>query len=234
MVVVDQLTDVTGLCDRHTVCAFRVAPLPIRALVLTDAAWVLAGAALSRLAGAAGWIADLTVRAIITALIIDDLTQSDIPFGDAVLTVRVTQLAWRTGVHAAALLVQIAARVFRHAVMTILITDLTLWTETLTLILSVDLAGVKVLRFARLAARVAVLTLRAIVVADPFDHRALRRGHGSAFCAVRCALLSFWTAVLTKIAVHHTKIGRRVVLTLPAVGVAALPIRTVITADIPL
>jgi hypothetical protein len=118
--------------------------------------------------------------------------------------------------------------------MTILITDLTLWTEALTLILSVDLAGVKVLRFAGLAARVAMLTLGAIIVADPIDHRALRRGHRSAFCAVRCALLSFWTAVLTKVAVHHTKIGRRNVLALPAVGVAALSIRTIITANITL
>lgn len=143
-------------------------------------------------------------------------------------------MPWRTGVHAAALLVQIAARVFRHAMVTIWITHLTLWAEALTLILSVDLTGVKVLRFAGLAARIAMLTLRAIIVADAVDHRALRRGHRAAFCAVRCALLSFWTAVLTKIAVHHTKIGRRDVLALSAVGVAALPIRTIITANITL
>ena len=143
-------------------------------------------------------------------------------------------MPWRTGVHAAALWVQIAARVFRHAMVTIWITHLTLWTEALTLILSVDLTGVKVLRFAGLAARVAMLTLGAIIVADAVDHRALRRGHWAAFCAVRCALLSFWTAVLTKIAVHHTKIRRRDVLALPAVGVAALPIRTIIAANITL
>jgi hypothetical protein len=118
--------------------------------------------------------------------------------------------------------------------MTIWITDLSVWAETLTLILSVDLTGVKVLRFAGLATRIAVLTIGTIIMADPVDHRALRRGHRSALCAVRCALLPFWAAVLAKIAVHHTKIGRRDVLALPAVGVAALPIRTIITANITL
>ena len=74
LVVVDQLADVTGLRNRHTVGAFRTAPLPIGAIVLTDAAWVLAHAALGRLTGSARGITDLTVRAIVTALVIDDLT----------------------------------------------------------------------------------------------------------------------------------------------------------------
>ena len=73
LVVVDQLTDVTGLSDRHTVSAFRTAPFTVGAVVLTDAAWVLAHAALSRLAGTTGWVADLTVRAVVTAFIVDHL-----------------------------------------------------------------------------------------------------------------------------------------------------------------
>ena len=74
LVVIDQLTDVTGLSHGHTVGAFRTAPFAIGAVVLADTAGVLAHAALSWLTGTTGGIADLTVRAVITTLVVDHLT----------------------------------------------------------------------------------------------------------------------------------------------------------------
>jgi hypothetical protein len=74
LVVIDQLTDVTGLSHGHTVGAFRTAPLSIGAVVLADTAGVLAHAALSWLTGTTGGIADLTVRAIVTASVVGHLT----------------------------------------------------------------------------------------------------------------------------------------------------------------
>jgi hypothetical protein len=203
LVAVDDLTDIARLGDWNTVVAFGVAPLPGRAGVLTNAARVLADTRLSRLAGSTGRVTGLSVGAGVAALVIKHLALGDIALANAVGAIRCAELSRGAFIDAATFSVHVTTWVFRLAMLTTLIADLTIGAEVLAETVDVHLAGVEVLSFAGAAAGVAMLAFGAVVLANTIDDAAFTcRLIRPAVVAIFRAMLTFGAKITTNVAFH--------------------------------